>query len=98
MSATTHPGKAVTIMEGTAQTMPRELTRYKAETDCRNIDYEETMRARKSIPEKNLKKDNIQTVRNLSQALGKEPRERMNIPQGVEVFQYGNQKLNIWEF
>jgi hypothetical protein len=22
----------------------------------------------------------------------------MNIPEGVEVFMYGNQKLNIWEF
>ena len=29
---------------------------------------------------------------------GKPPKERMNIPEGVEVFMYGNQKLNIWEF
>jgi hypothetical protein len=25
-------------------------------------------------------------------------KERMAIPEGVEVFMYGNQKLNIWEF
>jgi len=29
---------------------------------------------------------------------GRPPKERMNIPEGVEVFMYGNQKLNIWEF
>jgi len=29
---------------------------------------------------------------------GRPPQERLNIPEGVDVFQYGNQKLNIWEF
>ena len=29
---------------------------------------------------------------------GRPPKERLNIPEGVDVFQYGNQKLNIWEF
>lgn len=29
---------------------------------------------------------------------GRPPKPRMNIPEGVEVFMYGNQKLNIWEF
>ena len=28
----------------------------------------------------------------------KELRERMNLPEGVEVYQYASQKLNIWEF
>ena len=31
-------------------------------------------------------------------SVGRPPKERMNIPEGVEVFMYGNQKLNIWEF
>jgi hypothetical protein len=29
---------------------------------------------------------------------GRPLKERLNIPEGVDVFQYGNQKLNIWEF
>lgn len=29
---------------------------------------------------------------------GRPPQERLPIPDGVDVFQYGNQKLNIWEF
>lgn len=31
-------------------------------------------------------------------SIGRPPKERMAIPEGVEVFMYGNQKLNIWEF
>lgn len=31
-------------------------------------------------------------------SMGRPPKERMSIPEGVEVFMYGNQKLNIWEF
>lgn len=29
---------------------------------------------------------------------GRPLKERLNIPEGSEIFQYGNQKLNIWEF
>jgi hypothetical protein len=29
---------------------------------------------------------------------GRPLQERLNIPEGVDVFQYGNQKMNIWEF
>ena len=29
---------------------------------------------------------------------GRPPKPRMSVPEGVEVFMYGNQKLNIWEF
>lgn len=28
---------------------------------------------------------------------GRPPKERLNIPDDVDVFFYGNQKLNIWE-
>jgi len=39
---------------------------------------------------------NRDLVKSMSQ--GRPPKERMQIPDGVEVFMYGNQKLNIWEF
>lgn len=29
---------------------------------------------------------------------GKPPQPRIELPQGVEVYQYSQQKLNIWEF
>ena len=34
----------------------------------------------------------------MAMSIGAAPIERLNIPEGVDVFQYGNQKLNIWEF
>ena len=47
-----------------------------------------------------MKRNVVQEHRDKVQAmsLGRPPKERMNIPEGVEVFMYGNQKLNIWEF
>jgi hypothetical protein len=39
---------------------------------------------------------NKELVKSMSH--GRPPKERMVIPDGVEVYMYGNQKLNIWEF
>ena len=45
---------------------------------------------------KNFKIANLYRVKSLCQ--GKPLKERLQIPEGVDVFMYGNQKLNIWEF
>lgn len=45
---------------------------------------------------KDFRQSNIRQISSMS--LGSVPKERLNIPDGVDVFQYGNQKLNIWEF
>jgi hypothetical protein len=37
-----------------------------------------------------VKRDNIEKVHGMSMSLGKQPKERMSIPDGVEVFMYGN--------
>jgi hypothetical protein len=44
----------------------------------------------------NMMVKNVEKLRSLSS--GRPLKERLNIPEGVEVYQYGNQKLNIWEF
>jgi hypothetical protein len=45
---------------------------------------------------KNFKAENI--TRAYSMSVAKPPKEFLNIPEGVDIFPYGNQKLNVWEF
>ena len=63
---------------------------------CTNEQFEETLKTRAEGSPKNVWKENFEFVKSLTQ--GRPPKERMEIPEGVEVFMYGNQKLNIWEF
>lgn len=48
------------------------------------------------IGAKNFKLENI--IRTASMSVAKPPKEFLNIPEGVDIFPYGNQKLNVWEF
>ena len=68
----------------------------KADTDQNNEAFEETLRLRANQSPKNVFDENKELLKSMS--IGRPPKERMNIPEGVEVFMYGNQKLNIWEF
>jgi len=68
----------------------------KADTDCANRNFELSLKERSNRDPINFKHKNIETLVGMSQ--GRPPQERLNIPEGVDVFQYGNQKLNIWEF
>ena len=73
-----------------------ERTRMKAETVCNNDAFEETLKQRANTSPSNVFLKNQEMIKTMSH--GRPPKERMNIPEGVEVFMYGNQKLNIWEF
>ena len=68
----------------------------KAPTDARNDDFDMMLRARSMADVQDFTMANVNKLRTLS--TGRPPKERMEIPDGVDVFQYGNQKLNIWEF
>jgi hypothetical protein len=68
----------------------------KAPTDDRNEDYDMMMRARSMADVQDFTMANVSKLRTMS--TGRPLKERMEIPDGVDVFQYGNQKLNIWEF
>jgi len=82
---------------GATNTIKRnERIRMKAETVCNNDQFEETLKQRAEGSPKNVFIDNLELLKSMSH--GRPPKERMVIPDGVEVFMYGNQKLNIWEF
>lgn len=68
----------------------------KGETNANNEAFELTLKARANSPIRNVFVENIDMLKTMSH--GRPPKERMTIPEGVEVFMYGNQKLNIWEF
>ena len=97
-SVLTNPQKTVTIApEATmTQTKRHERTRMKAETVCTNEQFEQSLKQRANTSPSNVFHKNMDMLKSMSH--GRPPKERMNIPEGVEVFMYGNQKLNIWEF
>jgi hypothetical protein len=67
--------------------------KLKGETVTKNLDFEDTLKNRQPKDALTLNKEKLRSM-----SIGKPPKERMSIPEGVEVFMYGNQKLNIWEF
>ena len=68
----------------------------KADTDCKNEEFENLLNMRNQQPPKDYQMLHGDFLKSISH--GRPPQERLNIPEGVDVFQYGNQKLNIWEF
>lgn len=80
----------------TNNTTRRERSTFKGPTNDKNDDFEETLKRRMEAAPKDF--NHLQKEKLKSMSTGKPPKERMNIPEGVEVFMYGNQKLNIWEF
>lgn len=80
----------------TAPHQKRERTHWKGDTDDKNDAFEDTLKQRETASPKNVWHENKEMIKTLSH--GRPPKERMAIPEGVEVFMYGNQKLNIWEF
>lgn len=95
--AVTQP-KVVTHDEDEDEEEEEEIHHFKrkADTDALNKEFEMLLAQRKQTSPKNFSYMNKQRVR--SMCSGRPLPERLNIPDGVEVYQYGNQKLNIWEF
>lgn len=73
----------------------KDAGKRKANTVHHNDDFEATLHQRRMETAPNFQNKNIQSLRAMS--TGKPPKERLYIPDDVEVFFYGNQKLNIWE-
>ena len=74
----------------------RDTTKRKADTDDKNREFEEILTRRYRDGPEDFQMKNIEIVHSMN--TGRPLKERLNIPEGVDVFQYGNQKLNIWEF
>lgn len=70
-------------------------TKRKADTDARNEDFEMLLRARAGGEVPDFVDTNRRHLRNMS--TGRPLKPRLEIPEGMEVFAYGGQKLNIWE-
>jgi hypothetical protein len=60
----------------------------KADTVCKNEAFEESLRQRANTSPSNVFDKNFEMLHTMSH--GRPPKERMNIPEGVEVFMYGN--------
>lgn len=67
----------------------------KADTVCKNEEFEHTLQLREGNGQADFQMKNVATLRAMSS--GRPLKERLYIPDDVEVFVYGNQKLNIWE-
>ncbi len=77
-------GKMVSSQVLQEATIFKHDDKRKADTDCHNVGFDETMRFRETQPKRDIIEGNRDRIATLTQ--GKPPRERMNIPEGVEVF------------
>ena len=72
-------------MQAEEQENKKEKVVWKGETITHNDMFEETLKNR---TEKDTHQQNLERLKAMS--TGRPPKERMNIPEGVEVFMYGN--------
>ena len=70
--------------------------RRKGPTEDKNAEFDNVLKMRMSVPAADMIEKNMGKLRAMS--TGKPLKERLFIPDGVDVFQYGAQKLNVWEF
>jgi hypothetical protein len=56
----------------------------KADTDCLNKEFEMLLAQRSKAPPKNFQHTLRQSLRSMS--TGRPPKERLNVPEGVEVY------------
>lgn len=61
---------------------------FKAPTEDKNLDFEHTLKQRREADSKDFNEIQKDKLKNMS--TGKPLKERMTIPEGVEVFMYGN--------
>lgn len=78
--------------------MSKRFTRddkRKGDTDDKNFEFEQTLKMRKENGPDNFKRKNVMRVHSMN--AGRPLRPVWNVPEGLEVYPYGGQKLNIWE-
>lgn len=68
----------------------------KADTDCKNSQFELTIKERTAMGPDDHKQKNMRMVSSMNS--GRPLAQRLELPEGSEVYGYGNQKLSIWEF
>lgn len=68
----------------------------KADTVCKNAEFERYLRERANSSPKNY--NNVYKELVTSMNSGRPLKQRVDVPDGLEIYPYGNQKLNIWEF
>ena len=66
-------------------------------SDSQNHEFARTLNERSKQPARNIIHDNKTLARSM-QTTNRGPQERLIVPEGVEQFMYGNQKLNVWEW
>ena len=82
-------GAAIRIEDGQDGAAEQKVSqKRKADTDCHNREFELTLQERAVAGARDFRGENLTRVHSMS--LGKPPKERLNIPEGVDVFQYGN--------
>ncbi len=78
-------GAAIKIEDGgEGAAAMKASTKRKADTDCENREFELHLQERTMAAVKNFGHENLRQLSSMS--LGAPPRERLNIPQGVDVF------------
>lgn len=89
------PGQSSVDKEPETKVVKKYSDKRKEDTDCKNDEFETLLKYREQNDPDDFHAKNISKLRAMS--TGRPLKERLYIPDDVEVFVYGNQKLNIWE-
>ena len=74
----------------------QEKKKRNPDTVHQNESFNEHLKKRAEENAKNFHSINKQKVNDMN--TGRPLKQRIDVPDGVEIYPYGNQKLNIWEF
>lgn len=88
---TTAPGQtgAIKVIEDAPETDKKATpVKRKADTECKNNDFELHIKERIASGPDDFKRKNRDRIQSLCS--GRPLKERLSIPEGVDVFQYGN--------
>ena len=78
-------GATIKVEDGEATGAEKKVSdKRKADTDCENREFELTLQERAVAGLKDFKRENVRQISSMS--LGAPPMERLNIPEGVDVF------------
>ena len=82
-AAVTKPSEAITVTDQDKK--PHKVSdKRKADTDCKNEEFENVLNLRNQQPPKDYQLLHNDFLKSISH--GKPPQERLNIPEGVDVF------------
>jgi hypothetical protein len=76
-------------MEGDESSEEEKVhVKRKTDTDCKNLDFEQHIKERRSKSPPNFTSVNRQKVHEMN--TGRPLKERIEVPEGFEIYQYGN--------